>query len=59
MMLRYSLDEVAAADSIEKAVAQVITDGYRCADIANDAANETLVGTTQMGDAVVAALQST
>jgi len=57
MMLRYSLDEAAAADSIEKAVAQVISDGYRWADIVNDEANETVVGTTQMGDAVVAALQ--
>lgn len=59
MMLRYSLDEAAAADSIEKAVALVLSEGYRCADIVNDAVNETLVGTTQMGDAVVSALQRT
>ena len=57
MMLRYTLDEAAAADAIEAAVAKVIRDGYRCADIAAGAPNETNVNTTQMGSAVLAALQ--
>lgn len=58
MMLRYTLDEVAAADAIDLAVSSVITQGYRCADIAAGASGEKVVGTTQMGDAVMAALQA-
>ncbi|MFK7995942.1 MAG: 3-isopropylmalate dehydrogenase [Granulosicoccus sp.] len=58
MMLRYTLDEVAAADAIDVAVSSVITQGYRCADIAAGASGEKVVGTTQMGDAVMAALQA-
>jgi len=60
MMLRYTLKASAAADQIEQAVATVISDGIRCADIAgmNTANQETVVSTMQMGDAVVAALQS-
>jgi len=58
MMLRYTLGEAAAADAIEAAVSTVIRDGYRCADIAAGVPGEIAVGTTQMGDAVVAALQS-
>ena len=58
MMLRYTLNEPAAADQIDKAVASVIKQGIRCADIAgtDSSANETLVDTVQMGDAVLAAL---
>ena len=57
MMLRYTLDEAAAADQIESAVATVIKNGIRCADIAgSDSGNETVVSTVQMGDAVMAAL---
>lgn len=58
MMLRYTLGEVTAADSVEAAVSSVVRDGYRCADIAAGAPGEKTVGTTQMGDAVVAALKA-
>ncbi|MHA7878486.1 MAG: 3-isopropylmalate dehydrogenase [Saccharospirillum sp.] len=54
MMLRYSLNEAAAADAIEAAVSRVLDQGYRTADIATD--GEQAVSTRQMGDAVVAAL---
>ncbi len=55
MMLRYTLKEKKPADQIEQAVAQVISDGVRCADIAG---NETAVSTIQMGDAVMTALHN-
>ncbi len=58
MMLRYTLAEAAAADAIENAVANVISAGYRCPDIATGNAGEKLVTTVQMGEAVLAALQS-
>jgi 3-isopropylmalate dehydrogenase len=54
MMLRYSLDESAMADRIEKAVDKVLDQGLRTADIYSD--GMTKVGTAEMGDAVVAAL---
>lgn len=54
MMLRYSLDEPAAADTIEKAVEVVLDNGLRTADIYTD--GTTKVGTDAMGDAVAAAL---
>ncbi len=54
MMLRYSLDEAALAARIEAAVARVLDQGLRTADI--HAAGTTCVGTSQMGDAVIAAL---
>jgi len=54
MMLRFSLDDAAAADRIEAAVAKVLRDGLRTADIHTDGARK--VGTQAMGDAVVAAL---
>jgi 3-isopropylmalate dehydrogenase len=54
MMLRYSLNEPAAADRIEGAVQRVLRSGYRTADI--HAAGTRKVGTEEMGDAVVAAL---
>lgn len=58
MMCRYSLDAPAAADAIETAVNQILADGYRTADIAlEDAGAESrLVGTEEMGEAVLAAL---
>ncbi len=58
MMLRYTLKETAAADAIDSAVSKVITDGYRCADIAAGLAGEKTVNTTEMGDAVMAALHA-
>lgn len=58
MMLRYTLNEPEAASSIEDAVASVITQGYRCPDISTGESTEKQVTTVQMGEAVVAALQS-
>lgn len=54
MMLRYSLNEDAAATRIESAVRQVLSQGLRTADIFE--AGTTKVGTAQMGDAVLKAL---
>jgi 3-isopropylmalate dehydrogenase len=54
MLLRYSLDQEAAAQRIEKAVARVLANGLRTADIA--APGEATVGTVAMGDAVLEAL---
>ncbi len=54
MMLRYTLDEAGMADRIEKAVSQVLDDGLRTADIYSE--GSTRVSTSEMGDAVVAAL---
>ena len=54
MMLRYSLNQPAAADRIESAVQQVLASGLRTADIWSEGAHK--VGTIEMGDAVVAAL---
>ncbi len=54
MMLRYSLNEGAAAARIESAVRQVLSQGLRTADIFE--AGTTKVGTAEMGDAVLKAL---
>ena len=54
MMLRYSMDEMEAADAIEKAVEKVLEDGIRTPDIYTDGCKK--IGTVEMGDAVVAAL---
>jgi len=54
MMLRYTLDEPALADRIETAVSKVLDQGLRTADIYSE--GMTKVGTSEMGDAVVAAL---
>ena len=56
MMLRYTLNEIELATKVEQAVAQVLDDGLRTADIF--AGTGTKVGTVQMGDAVVAALRA-
>ncbi len=53
MLLRYSLDESKAADTIDRGVRQVLSDGLRCQDISGD---QPAVSTTAMGDAVVAAM---
>ncbi len=55
MMLRYSLDQAAAADAIELAVSKVLDKGLRTGDIFS--AGMTKVSTKEMGEAVVAALQ--
>ncbi|KZZ67652.1 3-isopropylmalate dehydrogenase, partial [Oleiphilus sp. HI0130] len=56
MMLRYSLSENKAADLIEDAVSKVLDQGLRTADIFSE--GTTKVSTKEMGDAVVAALES-
>lgn len=54
MMLRYTLDEAEMADRIENAVSKVLDQGLRTADIYSE--GMTKVSTSEMGDAVVAAL---
>jgi len=56
MMLRYSLNAAAAARAIEEAVATVLDQGLRTADIVDK--GQSAVGTVAMGDAVIAALMS-
>lgn len=55
MMLRYSLDQVDTAVLIERAVSAVLDQGLRTADIY--AEGMTRVSTSEMGDAVVKALE--
>ena len=57
MMLRFSLNQPAAAERVEAAVRDVLVAGLRTADIWS--AGTTKVGTRAMGDAVVAALSGT
>ena len=54
MLLRYSLDEEAAARRVEAAVRKVLADGGRTADLARP--GDKVSSCTEMGDAVVAAL---
>ena len=54
MMLRFSLNQEAAAMRIENAVKKVLAQGLRTGDIYSE--GTTKVGTAQMGDAVVKAL---
>jgi 3-isopropylmalate dehydrogenase len=56
MMLRYSFDRNQDAERIERAVRKVLADGLRTADVYQPGCKR--VGTTAMGDAVVAALGS-
>ena len=55
MLLRYSLDEPAMADRVERAVDNVLDSGIRTADIYSTGMEQ--VGTEMMGDAIVAALR--
>ena len=55
MMLRYTFNEENAARRIEAAVRKVLSQGYRTADIYETEMRR--VGTTEMGDAVVAAMK--
>ena len=55
MMLRYSLDEAELADRIEMAVQKVLDAGLRTRDIFSEGMKQ--VSTSEMGDAVVAAMQ--
>lgn len=56
MLLRYSFAQAALADKVEAAVAKVLADGLRTADLAG--AGDTPVTTDEMGDAVAAALKA-
>ena len=56
MLLRFSLGKSDVADAIEAAVAKTIADGFRTGDIATGKAGESKVGTTEMGDAIIARL---
>ena len=56
MMLRYTLDAPDAADRLETAVSRVLDQGLRTADIKSPGC--TVVGTVEMGDAVVKALEN-
>src|SRR5690606_9713847 len=51
MCLRYSFNLVAEADRLEAAIAQVLDDGLRTADIWSE--GNTKVGTSEMGDAIL------
>jgi 3-isopropylmalate dehydrogenase len=55
-MLRYSLNEPTQAARVEQAVARVLEQGYRTADIQSPGTQ--VVGTVEMGQQVVAALQA-
>lgn len=55
MMLRYSLDQGEAASQIEKAVDQVLTEGFRTPDIYTGGC--TKATTEEMGGAVIRALE--
>jgi 3-isopropylmalate dehydrogenase len=54
MMLRYGLDQPAAAEKIEQAVLKVLDQGYRTGDILSE--GMTLVGCQAMGEALLKAL---
>ena len=54
MMLRHSLNQVAAADRVDAAVKKVLAQGYRTGDIMTGGGKK--VGTVEMGDAVMAVL---
>ena len=56
MALRYSFDQGAEADRLETAVQSVLADGYRTGDIMQDGMKK--VGTVEMGDAILAALDA-
>ena len=56
MALRYSFDLGDEAARVEKAVEKVLADGLRTADLAGEE-GVTPVTTTQMGDAILAALE--
>jgi 3-isopropylmalate dehydrogenase len=56
MMLRFSLNQEQAASRIEQAVQTVLEQGLRTGDIYSEGTKK--VGTAEMGEAVVAALQA-
>ncbi|MFW0776974.1 MAG: 3-isopropylmalate dehydrogenase [Rickettsiales bacterium] len=56
MMLRYSFDMKSEAEQLEASVRSVLSQGLRTADIMQE--GKTLVSTTQMGEAIVEALEN-
>lgn len=56
MCLRYSFNMVAEADNLEKAIADVLDSGIRTGDIMSEGSRQ--VGTTEMGDAILAAFKT-
>jgi len=54
MMLRYSLNQAPLAEKINAAVNVVLDQGYRTKDISSE--GDTIVGTEEMGDLIVAAI---
>jgi 3-isopropylmalate dehydrogenase len=52
MMLRWSFGLAAEADAIEAAIEGALNAGLRCGDVRSPGA--TVVGTVEMGDAVIA-----
>jgi len=52
MMLKYSLNEIKAANKIDEAIKQTLKDGIRTKDLANFDAKK-VVNTSQMGDEIV------
>lgn len=56
MLLRYSVAQPEAADRVEAAVRQVLAQGMRTADIAEE--GKPIIGLEAMGDAVIVALTS-
>lgn len=54
MLLKWSLHENTASDAIEKAVAEVISEGFRTPDIAHGEEDIKLVSTSEMTEAVLA-----
>jgi 3-isopropylmalate dehydrogenase len=55
-LLRYSFGLEYEAQRIEKAVERVLEQGYRTGDLAGTSEGEKIVGTIEMGDAVLAVL---
>ncbi|TDU32506.1 3-isopropylmalate dehydrogenase [Panacagrimonas perspica] len=56
MMFKYSFDNAAVSDRIEAAVKKVLQQGHRTGDIASS--GDKVIGTREMGDAVVAVLRA-
>ena len=56
MALRYSFDMGALADKLDAAIAAVLANGLRTADIKSE--GTTAVSTTQMGEAILKELQA-
>jgi 3-isopropylmalate dehydrogenase len=57
MALRYSFDQGAEAERLEKAVEKVLADGKRTADLLGPEGG-TPISTAEMGDAIVEALDA-